>query len=96
MNDPLPIHDPGDGGTYSLEVAARITGLSSETIVHYQEGGLLGPSRTDAPIDDESLRTLRRIGHLRDAVGVNEPGIRLILELARELETLRDQMRAGF
>ncbi|MCB1131734.1 MAG: MerR family transcriptional regulator [Verrucomicrobiae bacterium] len=91
MNDPLPIHDPGDGGTYSLEVAARITGLSSETIVHYQETGVLGRS-----LDDESLRTLRRIGHLRDAVGVNEPGIRLILELARQLETLRDQMRAGF
>ena len=91
MNDPLPIHDPGHGGTYSLEVAARITGLSSETIVHYQETGVLGRS-----LDDESLRTLRRIGHLRDAVGVNEPGIRLILELARQLETLRDQMRAGF
>ena len=91
MNDPLPTHDPGDGGTYSLEVAARITGLSSETIVHYQETGVLGRS-----LDDESLRTLRRIGHLRDAVGVNEPGIRLILELARQLETLRDQMRAGF
>lgn len=95
MNEPLPIHDPGEGGTYTLEVAARITGLSSETILHYQEIGLLDPAGRGT-YDDESLRTLRRIGHLRDTIGINEPGIRLILELTRELELLRDRMRAGF
>lgn len=94
MNDPLPTHDPGGGGTYSLEVAARITGLSSETILHYQETGLLEAG--GGAYDDDALRTLRRIGHLRDTVGVNEQGIRLILELTRELELLRDRMRAGF
>ena len=94
MNEPHPIHSPGDGGNYSLELAAHITGISSETILHYQETGLL--PCPDRSYDDESLRTLRRIEHLRGSVGVNEPGIRLILELARQLETLRNQMRAGF
>lgn len=96
MNSPLPFYDPDEHGAYTLEVAARITGVSSETILHYEEIGLLDTGGSDDRFDDECLRTLRRIGHLRDTCGVNEQGIRLILELTRELETLRDQLRAGF
>jgi MerR family transcriptional regulator/heat shock protein HspR len=69
-----------------------MSGLSTETIIHYQEQGLIQPS-PDAPresaYDDETLHTLRRIDHLRRRCGVNDAGLRLILDLMHELERLR-------
>ncbi len=82
--NPTP-HASDDGPTYSLEVVAEITGISSRTILRYQEAGLIRSS----VYDDETLRTLRRIEHLQNTCGVNEHGLRLILGLMDELERLR-------
>jgi MerR family transcriptional regulator/heat shock protein HspR len=82
--------NPDDDAAYSLEVFARISGVETETILHYQELGLLRPLPDSGDhFDDEALRTLRRIEHLRDTCGVNETGIRLILDLLDELDRLR-------
>ena len=56
----VPLYDPEEQATYSLEMLAEITGVSSQTILHYQEQGLLPPSG----FDDEALHTLRRIDYL--------------------------------
>jgi len=82
-------HEPDDPASYSLEVVARITGISSQTIIHYQESGLIGSD----PYDDETVRTLRRIEHLQSTCGVNETGLRLILGLMEEVERLKSGMR---
>lgn len=74
--------------SYSLEVFARISGVAEETILRYRERGFIRPSHGDR-YDDESLRTLRRIEHLREICGVNDTGLRLILDLLEEVERLR-------
>lgn len=78
---------------YSLEITARISGLSAETILHYQEQGFVrplpSPNDSQCLFDDEALRTLRRIEHLRSTCGVNDAGLKLILHLMDELERLR-------
>ena len=76
--------------TYSLEVFARISGVDEETILRYRENGYIRPLSDDGDrYDDESLRTLRRIEHLRETCGVNDAGLRLILDLLEEIERLR-------
>ena len=76
--------------TYSLEVFARISGVAEETILRYRECGFIHPVHGHGErYDDESLRTLRRIEHLRETCGVNDTGVRLILELLEEIERLR-------
>ncbi len=76
--------------TYSLEVFARISGVSEETIDHYREHGFIRPVRGHGECyDDEALRTLRRIEHLRETCGVNDAGLQLILGLLEEIERLR-------
>lgn len=82
--NPQP-YEPDDQAYYSLEVVARITGIASQTIIHYQEVGLIAAD----PYDDETVRTLRRIEHLQSTCGVNENGLRLILLLTEEIERLR-------
>ena len=81
-------HEPE--ATYSLEVFARISGVAEETILRYRERGFIRPLPTDSErFDDEALRTLRRIEHLRETCGVNDSGLRLILDLLEEIERLR-------
>ena len=85
--------DPCAG--YSLEVLARITGISTQTIIHYQEHGLIHcrPDRA-APFDDETIRSLRRIEHLRTACETNVAGLKLLTSLLDEVEKLRAELRA--
>jgi MerR family transcriptional regulator/heat shock protein HspR len=82
--------NPDDETVYTLEVFARISGVDAQTILHYQQQGFLRPLPDSGNhFDDEALRTLRRIEHLRETCGVNEAGLRLILDLLDELDRLR-------
>jgi len=83
-------NDPEETATYSLELVAEITGVSSQTILHYQEHGLL----PQAVFDDEALHTLRRIDYLQTTCEANLSGLRLILDLLDQVESLRTELRA--
>lgn len=75
--------------TYTLQVLAEITGVSSQTIVQYQEHGLIRPE-----FDDETIRALRRIEHLRETCEMNLAGLKLLTGLLNEVEQLREELRA--
>lgn len=93
----LPLFEPDTDATYTLDVIASLTGVTSQTILHYQEQGLISPTAgREAPgqFDDEALRTLRRIEHLRSTCEVNESGLKLILDLMNEIERLRAELRS--
>lgn len=85
----LPLYEPDEQAAYTLDVVAQITGISSQTIIRYQEQGLLPTGR----LNDESVRILRRIHHLQGDLGFNESGLRLILNLMDEVERLRTELR---
>lgn len=74
---------------YTLELLAEITGVSTETIVQYQEHGLIRQ-----PLDDEAVRTLRRAEHLRETCEMNLTGLKLIHALLDEVERLRTELRS--
>ena len=84
-----PLNESTEQATYTLEIVAQITGISSQTILHYQEVGLIRAS----DYDDETVRTLRRIEHLQSTCGVNDSGLKLILELMEEVDRLRHKLR---
>ncbi len=71
-------------------MVAEISGVSSQTILRYQEQGLL-PS---AGFDDEALHSLRRIDYLHRTFETNITGLRLILDLLDQVESLRTELRA--
>ena len=86
MNDPTP------QAGYSLEILAEITGVSTQTILHYQEHGII---RHSGPhFDDEAVRALRRIEHLRETCELNLSALKLLASLLEEVEQLRDELRA--
>lgn len=86
----LPIYDAGEQATYSLDIVAQLTGISSQTIVRYQEQGLIRGN----DLDDEAVHTLRRIEHLRCTCETNDSGLKLILGLMDEVDRLRAALRS--
>lgn len=88
--------DGEPGAPYTVEILARLSGVSSETILLYHERGLLHPSAApvaDPGFDDESLRRLRRLETIREAGGMNLAGLCLVARLLDEVEDLRKQLR---
>lgn len=75
-------------GTYTLEVLAEITGISTQTIVEYKEHGIIRPD-----FDDETVRRLRRIEHLRESCEMNLNGLKLLSTLLEEVDALREELR---
>jgi DNA-binding transcriptional MerR regulator len=94
MNTDPPLYEPDADATYQLEIVAQITGISSETILGYLEEGLIRPAGEAQQFDEEAVRTLRRIEHLRSSYETNLPGLRLILRLIEQVEQLQSELRA--
>lgn len=82
---------------YTLEFTAELTGISTQTILHYREEGLVPCGQAAAEqtrFDDESLRALRRIEHVRSECEMNLSGLKMMMGLLQEIDRLRDELRS--
>ncbi len=79
---------------YVISVAAELAGVHPQTLRIYERKGLVNPSRTGGGsrrYSEADLELLRRIQELTDE-GINLAGVKRILQLERELESLRRQL----
>jgi len=74
---------------YSLVILAEESGTSTQVIVQFQEHGILRPQ-----YDEDTVRDLRRIEHLRETYELNLSGLKLLMQLLDEVEQLRQELRA--
>ena len=92
----LQLFEPDARAVYTLEAAASLTQLSRRLIAVYFRHGLVSPVMDPACsgwyFNDEAIRILRRIEYLRTTCGLNMAGIKLIMDLAREVELLREEL----
>jgi DNA-binding transcriptional MerR regulator len=82
------MNDPPSQTVYTLDILAEITGVSTQTILEYQEHGLIRPE-----LDEDSLRILRRIEHLRESCQVNLAGLKVLTSLLEKVEQLNEELR---
>lgn len=82
---------------YSLEVIEKITMIPRRTILVYHRHGLIrsntSPAQGEHLFDDETVRALGRIESLRRRCRVNLAGLKLIMNLMREVDELRAELR---
>jgi len=93
----LQLYEPKTGVVYAIDMVERLTQVPRRTILIYCRHGLI--SATTDPLidpewggyyfDQEAIQMLRRIEHLRVACGINLTGIKLILELTKEIKRLQ-------
>ncbi|HEX2349184.1 MAG TPA: MerR family transcriptional regulator [Ktedonobacterales bacterium] len=79
---------------YSIAVASDISGVPQQQLRRLEESGLVSPSRTEGKTrrySDNDLAHIADIAGLSDE-GINAPGIRYILQLRRDMETLRAEV----
>lgn len=86
-----PLYEPELDATYQLEVIAELTGLSSETILRYHEEGLIRTAGPPLEFNDDDVRTLRRIEHVRSRYEAGLPALKLIFSLMDEIDHLRSR-----
>ena len=83
----MRLHGP-DEPVYTIGVAARLLGVSPQTLRVIEREGLLDPYRTEANIrlySENDLLLLQRIRALVSEEGVNLAGVKLILEMESKM-----------
>ena len=92
-----PPFEPTVEDVYSIETVVQITQTPRHQIAVYCRHGLISPvtapERDGWWFDDEAIRVLRRIERLRVDYDMNLAGLRVISELFREVERLREEVR---
>ena len=89
----LQLFDPPADAVYTIEAAAQLAGVPRRTILVYCKHRLLSPlldiGVEGYSFDGDGIRSLRRIEALRTVCGDDFAGIRIILDLTKELERLQ-------
>ena len=79
---------------YVISVAAELAGMHPQTLRIYERKGLVDPARTaggNRRYSDDDLSRLRRIAELTE-LGLNLAGVKMVLELEREVARLRSEL----
>jgi MerR family transcriptional regulator/heat shock protein HspR len=91
---PMPVDEGAP--VFVISVAAQLAGMHPQTLRQYDRLGLVCPGRASGRGRRYSARdvaTLREVQRLSQDEGVNLAGIKRILELAAEVDSLHEQLR---
>jgi hypothetical protein len=81
--------------TYTVELAAQLSGTEPELIRYYHVSGILHAhgARLQGPVfDDDAIYELRRLEHYRRHLGANRDALVLIGRLLREVARLKAEV----
>jgi DNA-binding transcriptional MerR regulator len=94
----LQLFEPDPDAVYTIDATARFASVPRRTIVVYCKHGLVSPAADTADtgyyFNRDGIRALLRIEALRAVCGNDLAGIRLILELLKEVERLQREVRS--
>jgi len=92
-----PPFEPVEDNVYSIETVVQITQTPRHQIAVYCRHGLISPvtapEREGWWFDNEAIRMLQRLERLRVDYDLSLAGLRVISELWREVERLREEVR---
>jgi MerR family transcriptional regulator/heat shock protein HspR len=88
---------------YVISVAARMLDIQTYTLRYYERVGIIQPSRSRGNVrlySDRDIALLQRVKSLVDDMGVNLPGVEVILrmmermgEMQNELEKTKEELK---
>src|SRR3972149_9371270 len=80
---------------YVISVAARILGIRTYTLRYYEKVGIIEPHRSRGNIrlySDRDIALLQRVKSLTDDMGINLPGVEVILRMMQHLNQLQNEL----
>lgn len=93
----VQVFEPEPGRLYTVESAAYLAGVSRRAFLVYCRSGLFeaspDPENGALQFDDEAIAIVRRAEQLRQQHRMDVSGVRLVFDLLREVEVLREELR---
>ncbi len=93
----IEVYQPQPNVLYGLDVAAHLGGVTRRALLVYCRAGLvrpvLQPPYGAMAFTEEAIHTVRRIERLRAAHGDELSRLKTIVDLIREVELLRAELR---
>lgn len=92
----IQLFEPDPNILYTIDATAQLADVSRHAILVYYTHGLVAPVMDEDGsyhFNDDAIRVLRRIEYLRGTCGLNLPGIKLALDLMKEVERLQAEVR---
>jgi len=80
---------------YVISVAARMLNVQTHTLRYYEKIGIISPHRSRGNIrlySDRDIALLQRVKTLVDDMGINLPGVEVILRMMEHIEKLQRQL----
>lgn len=82
--------------TYTIRVAAQLSGLHEQSLRLYERRGLICPARSKGNIrrySEADIEQIRFIKRLVDDLGVNLAGVEVIIQLRQQIIELKEEIR---
>lgn len=84
-----------DQPRYVISAVTKLVDLHPQTLRHYEDLGLVVPTRSKGNIrlySQRDIELLRRITRLTQELGVNLAGVEVVLHMADQIERLRQEI----
>jgi MerR family transcriptional regulator/heat shock protein HspR len=84
---------------YVISVAARMLEIHTHTLRYYEKVGIIEPHRSQGNIrlySDRDIALLKRVKSLVDEMGVNLPGVEVILRMVQQMGDLQNQLEEAY
>ncbi len=84
-----------DEPRYVISVVTKLVDLHPQTLRHYEDLGLVVPTRSKGNIrlySQRDIELLRRITRLTQDLGINLAGVEVVLNMAEQIERLRQEV----
>jgi len=80
---------------YVISVAAKMLEIQTYTLRYYEKVGIIEPRRSQGNIrlySDRDIAILRRVKALVDDMGINLPGVEVILRMVQQVTDLQNEL----
>ena len=80
---------------YVISVAAKMLDIQTHTLRYYERVGIIEPRRSQGNVrlySDRDIALLQRVKTLVDDMGVNLPGVEVILHIMERMDNLQNQL----
>jgi MerR family transcriptional regulator/heat shock protein HspR len=80
---------------YVISVAARMLDMQTHTLRYYEKVGIIEPYRSRGNIrlySDSDIALLQRVKSLVDDMGVNLPGVEVILRMIQRIGEMQNEL----
>ena len=83
---------------YVISIAARMLNMQTYTLRYYEKVGIIEPRRSRGNVrlySDRDIALLQRVKTLVDDMGVNLPGVEVILRMMQRMGEMQQQLEAA-